>query len=225
MAEHVFISLITGSQCHNLNCILAELIHHISDQVKSLLICKTGNDSDHHYFRILLQSQFSLELNLILHFFLTEGCGIIILCNTGICLRIENIVINSVYNTSETVGTGTHQSVQTFSVERCLDFLSISVADCSHRICKYNTALQEIGILISFQLICCKVIIRKACDILYSLNIPNTLEFQVMYGHNSFYIPEKLILLEAVMKIYRNQSCLPVMTVDHIRSEANHRKN
>ena len=43
--------------------------------------------------------------------------------------------------------------------------------------------------------------------------------------NNSFYIPEKLILLKAVMEIYRNQTCLPVMTVDHIRPETDHRKN
>ena len=42
---------------------------------------------------------------------------------------------------------------------------------------------------------------------------------------DSLDIPEKFILLEAVVQIYGNKSGLPVMTVYNIRSESDNRKN
>ena len=62
-----------------------------------------------------------------------------------------------------------------------------------------------------------KIIIRKTCDLPYCFYIPYSLEFQVMDSHNCADPSEKFILLERIMKIHRNKTCLPVMTVDHIR--------
>ena len=47
----------------------------------------------------------------------------------------------------------------------------------------------------------------------------------VSYTHLRLDIPEKFILLEAVVQIYGNKSGLPVMTVYNIRSESDNRKN
>ena len=41
---------------------------------------------------------------------------------------------------------------------------------------------------------------------------------------DSLDIPEKFILLEAVMQINRNKTSLPVMAVDDVWSESDHRK-
>ena len=140
MTEHILIAFVTGSECHDLHCILTQLIHHISDQVKSLLVCQTGYDSDHHGFRVLFQSQILLKLDLIFHFFLTEGCRIVCLGDIWVCFRVKFIVINTIYNTAQVIGTCTHQTVQTLSVERCLDFFCISAAYRCNCICKDNTA-------------------------------------------------------------------------------------
>ena len=51
------------------------------------------------------------------------------------------------------------------------------------------------------------------------LHIIYTLEFQVMYGHDGLNSPEELILLEAVVQINRNKTCLPVMAVNNVRAE------
>ena len=45
-----------------------------------------------------------------------------------------------------------------------------------------------------------------------------------MYGHDGLNSPEKLILLEAVVQINRNKTCLPVMAVNNVRAEINYRK-
>ena len=122
------------------------------------------------------------------------------------------------------MGTRIKKSVKTFSVERSLDFFCISITYCSNCICKYNATLQEVCIFVCFQLIRCKIIIRQTSDTLYSLHIPDTLEFQVVNGHNCLDSPEKFVLLERIVKINRYKTCLPVMTVNNVRSESDHRK-
>ena len=99
------------------------------------------------------------KLQLILHLLLTE-CGCIIACSQIlICLRVKFIIIDTIYNSPQAVSTGTKKSVKTFSIEWCLNLICICVTYCSNSISKDYTALQEITILVSFQLIRCKVII------------------------------------------------------------------
>ena len=45
-----------------------------------------------------------------------------------------------------------------------------------------------------------------------------------MYGHDGLNSPEELILLEAVVQINRNKTCLPVMAVNNVRTEIDYRK-
>ena len=78
MTEHILIALFSCSKHYDLYCILTEFIHYICDQVKALLICQTGNDSDQHRIRIFIQSKIFLKLDLILNFFLTESLCIVI---------------------------------------------------------------------------------------------------------------------------------------------------
>ena len=225
VTEHILIAFFTGTEDNDLNRILAKLIHDVSDQIESFLICQAGYDTDHHGLWILLKSEIFLKLDLILDLFLAEILRIVVSGDVWICLRIEFIVINTIYNTSQAVGPCIEKTIQLFTVEWCFDLLCVSITYCGDRICKYYTALQEVGILIRLQFIRCKIVIRKPCNILNSLNIPYTLEFQVMYCHNSLDSTEEFILLERIMKVNRNKSCLPVMTVNDIRSESDHRKN
>ena len=225
VAEHIFIAFFAGTKYNNLNCILTQLVHDVCDQVKSLLVCQTGNDADKHCVRIFVQPEISLKLKLVFDFFLAEGLCIIILCNVFICLRIEYIIINSVDDTAKVMGTCTEKSIQPFSVKRCLDLFGISITYCCYCICKYNSTFEEVCIFVCFQLIRGKIVIRKTSNALYGLYIPYALEFQVVDCHNSLDSPEKFILLERIMQIYRNKTCLPVVAVDHIRAESDHREH
>ena len=225
MTEHILITFLTGTKRNDLYRILTQFIHDISNQIKSLLVCQTGYNADHHSFRILLKSKIFLKLYLILDLLFAEVLCIVVSGDIRICLRIEFIVINTIYNTAQAVGSRIEKSVQLLTIKRCLDFFCIGITYCGNGICKYHTALQEVCVLVCFQFIRCKVVIGKACDILNSLNIPYTLKFQVMYCHNSLDSTEEFILLERIVKVNRNKSCLPVMTVDDIRSESDHRKN
>ena len=224
MTEHIFVALISGSEDHKLNCILAHFIHHICNKIKALLVCETGYDSDHHYLWINLKSQVFLKLKFIFYFFLAEITGVVILSDKRICFRIKYIIVNSVYNSSQAVGSGAHQPIQALSVKRRFNFFCVCITYSSYRIRKNNSALQEIGVSVCFQFIWSKIIIRKTCDLPYCFYIPYSLEFQVMDSHNCADPSEKFILLERIMKIHRNKTCLPVMTMDHIRAKTDHRK-
>ena len=121
--------------------------------------------------------------------------------------------------------SGTEKTIQTFSIERSLDFFRISITYRSYCISKNNSTFQEVCIFVCFQFIRCKIIIRKSCDSLNSLYIPYSLEFQIVNCHNCLDSPEKFILLEGIMQIYRNKTCLPVMAVNHVRAESDDRKH
>ena len=56
------------------------------------------------------------------------------------------------------------------------------------------------------------------------LHIPHTLEFQVVDRHDRLDIPEKLAAVEFVLEMHRDKSRLPVVAVDDIRLEADHRQ-
>ena len=225
VTEHVFIALVPCSKHDNLHCILAQFVHNIGDQVKSLLVSQTGNDADKHCFRIFVKPEISLKLEFIFYLFLAESLGIICLGDVLVCLLIEYVVVNSVDDSSQAVGTCLKKTFQTFAVERGFDFLRICFAHCSHSVCKDDSSFQEVGVFVCFQFIRSKIVVGKSRNSLYCLHIPYALEFQVVDRHNCFYIPEKLILLESIVKIYRYKSCLPVMAVDNVRTESDHRKH
>ena len=81
MTEHILILYISGSEYYDLHCILAELIHDVIHKVESLLVCQTGNHTDQHDMRILVQSQFFLKRRLIDHFVLAEILDRKVLCD------------------------------------------------------------------------------------------------------------------------------------------------
>ena len=77
-----------------------------------------------------------LKLDLILDLFLAEILRIVVSGDVWICLRIEFIVINTIYNTSQAVGPCIEKTIQLFTVEWCFDLLCVSITYCGDRICK-----------------------------------------------------------------------------------------
>ena len=111
MAEHIFIPVFAGSKNHKLNILGADFVHDALDQVKALLVRKAGNDADHELLIVPLKSKFFLERPLVLDLFLAEGAGVIVLDNIGVCLRVEFVVVDAVYDSAQVAGTRTHEAV------------------------------------------------------------------------------------------------------------------
>ena len=61
-----------GAEDHDLNIVIAKLVHHIVDQVKSLLSGKPAYHSDHELLFILDQAELLLKRKLVFDFFLAE---------------------------------------------------------------------------------------------------------------------------------------------------------
>ena len=72
MTEHILVAFFSRSKDHKLQILLAHLIHHVRDQVETLLISKTGYDADQELPLVLIQSEFLLEGLLVLHLLLAE---------------------------------------------------------------------------------------------------------------------------------------------------------
>ena len=224
MTEHILILFFASTECHDLHSILTELVHHICYQVKAFLVSQSGNDTNHHRLMVLLQIQFFLKRCLVLDFLSPEIRYIIVLHNAWICFRIIILIIDSVHNTGQTVRSCIHQTVQAFSIEWHLNLFCISIAYSCDPICIDNSTFQIIGILICFQLIRCEIILRQSRDVTNPLRIPCALKLQIVNGHDRLDSSIPLITIAEIIKVYRNESCLPVMTVDDIWSEINKRQ-
>ena len=223
MPEHIFVLFISCSKRHDLDRILAKFIHHIGDQVKALLICEPGHDSQHHDVMILLQVQFLLKRDLILYLLPPETVRCVVFLDVGIRGRVVIFIVNSVHNSGQAVRAGIHKPLQLLPVERRLYLFGIGVAHRGDPVRIHDAALQVIGILVRFQLVRRKIILRKSRNISYPLGIPCPLELQVMYSHDRLDPPVILIPIAEIIQIYRNQPCLPVMAVNDVRPEADHR--
>ena len=224
MPEHILVLILAGPKYDKLNRVLAHLVHHIGDQVESLLIRQTGDNANQHGLVVYSKSQLLLERRFVLHFFLPEVAHIIVPGNVLVCLRIVVFVIDAVDDPRQTVGSCVHQAVQSLAVEGHLDLLRVGVADGSHPVRIDDAALQIIGILVGLQLVRREIIFGKPGDVHHPLGIPHALELQVMYGHDGLDPPEVLIPVPEVVKIHRDQTGLPVMAVDDVRTEIKKRQ-
>ena len=117
------------------------------------------------------------------------------------------------------MSSGIHQSVHALAVERSLNLLCICLRYCCNGICEHETALKKVGILVCLKLVRSKEVIRQTCYLLNILNIPLALEFDIMNSHYRLDSSVEITTGKSFMKIYRNKSCLPVMTMYKIRTE------
>ena len=140
MAEHILIFCFPGSQYYNLYCILAELIHHIINQIKSLLIGQSGHNTEHHHLRILVQSKLLLQRQLVGNLVLAECIDRKTFCDPCILKWTVLIIIQSIYNSTKVIGSCTHQTIETFSKKRCLDLLRVCLTYRCHFIRIDDTA-------------------------------------------------------------------------------------
>ena len=63
---------------------------------------------------------------------------------------------------------------------------------------------------------------RKSGNALHSLGVPLTLELQIVNGDNGLHVAEELSVMETLLHVYGNQTCLPVVAVYHIRLKTDH---
>ena len=159
MTEHIFITFITGSKNYKLDCILTKFIHNICDQIKTFLICQTGYDTNHHGFWIFLKSKVFLKLNFIFYLFFSECSCVICLCDIWICLRVEYVIINTIYDSSQAVSPCTHKTIQFFTIKWCFNLFCICITYSGDCISKYDTTFQIVGIFICLKFICCEIVI------------------------------------------------------------------
>src|SRR5699024_2772862 len=118
-----------------------------------------------------------------------------------------------------------HQSVKPLSVERSLDLIRVALPYSCELIRINDTALQRVCVLVGFELVRNEIVLRMSFDPSHGLCIPHHLELQVMYRHDRLDAAVVFAEISEIIKIDRDQSCLPVVAVDQIRTETDHRKD
>ena len=224
VTEHVLVLLIPGTEHHELDIILAELIHDTLDEIEALLVGETGYDTDHHLARIHVHAELLLECLLVLRLLLPEVACVERLYEVLIRLRIPVIIVDAVNDAAEIMRTCAKQSIEALSVERHLDLLRIGIGNRRDRVGIHETTLQEVTILLTLELIRCEVVVGQLGEALDRLHIPYTLELEVMDRDHRLDGAVVLSAGETVMQQYRNETGLPVVTVDHIRMPVEQRQ-
>ena len=217
VTEHVLVLLIAGTEYHELDIILAELIHDALDEVETLLVGETGYDTDHHLARIHVHAELLLERLLVLRLLLTEVAGVERLYEVLIRLRIPVIIVDTVDDTAEVMCTCAEQSIEALAVERHLDLLGVGIGNRRDRVGIHDTTLQEVTILLTLELIRCEVVVGQLGEALDRLHIPNALELQVVDRDDRLDGAIVLSAGETIVEKHRNETGLPVVAVDHIR--------
>ena len=183
MVEHIFILTFAGTENHQLYIHRRQqLIHHISDQIKSFLVCHTRYDTNQKSVFSLWKTKLLLESCFVFllsdKYILTTEIGV----NIRIDLRIILFVINSVKDTVETVSSGTHESIESLATFHGRNLFRIGRAYRRYCICIYNTALQIVCLSIRFQFTGIKNLFWKSCNIHNFLYSPSTLKLHIVDG-------------------------------------------
>ena len=224
MSEHILVSFFSSTKNNKLYIFSTELIHDICYKVKSFLVCKSWNETNHKLSLILCKSKFLLKCNFILPLFFSEGYLVIIVGNSLICLWIIFIIINTINDAGQNVGSCSHKTIKILPIEWRLDLFCICFTNCCNTVCIYNTTFKIVCIIVCFKFIRCKVFIRKTCNIFNLLKIPYSLEFKIMNCHYRLNSLIKFTLWESFLKIYGNETGLPVVAMNYIWSESKNRK-
>ena len=127
MLEHILISRVACADNHKLCVLVADALHCIVDKVKSLLIGETGDYSYHILAFVHRKSQLLLKFFLVLCLLLPD----IILVEFGKYLlivgRVEYLIVNTVYDSTQRRCTSPEKSVKLLAEERILYLLCVGL--------------------------------------------------------------------------------------------------
>ena len=125
----IFVFTIPGTKYYNLCMFIHDLRHDRINQIQSFLICQAGNQSDHKFVFILVQPQLFLQITFVF-LFLIQYIGSIIVCiQSVICNWIPDVIVNTIYDTSQFTGMISQMGVQRFTIVFALDLPRIGIAD------------------------------------------------------------------------------------------------
>ena len=225
IAEHILIASFACAKNNYLNSILAELIHNAVNKVEALLVCETGNYTDHHNVGIFIEPKLSLKSKLVLNLFISEVISIEVIFNVLVCFGIKFYIVDTVNDTGENTALCAKQRIKVFTVFGSFDLFCISITNCCNSVSINDTTLEKVNSVVCFKLIGCEIFIGKACDIAKNVLAVDTLELQVVNCHNCADTAEEQITLEAIVEIYGNKTGLPVVTVNDVGAEADNGKS
>ena len=224
MPEHVLVAFLTGPENDYLYIVLAQFIHYVGDKIEAFLVGQTAHDTDHHLLLVLVKTQLFLQSQLVLDLFLAKILCIVRFDYELVCHRIIFVIVYPVNDTAQVIGSGTEQAVKALTVEGHLDLFRIGIGYRCDGIGKDQASLKEVTVLVCLKLVRCEEIIGKSRKRPHGLNVPDTLELEIVDGHYRLHVPEKLSVMEPLLQEYGNKTRLPVVAVNDIRLKTDHRQ-
>ena len=213
---------IAGAQQHDLCAGLHQLGQNCCDQIQALLAGQTADHADHRNVAVLLQAQLALQHDLILGLVLEVGREVVdpdVLVVAGSVI----IVVNTVQDADQVVLAGAEQAVQALAVEVGLDLLSVGGRYGGDLVSVHQTALHAGSGAVELQLIGGVALHAQANQILHVAQTAYALILQVVNGVDGLDL--RIYRQVAILNLQhrRDQAGLPVVAVQHVGHEVQHR--
>ena len=141
VAEHILILIITCTEDYYLHVLLADILHHISDKVKALLVGKTADYTHKEAVVIKLQAKLCLESTLVVYLLFEDCLLVVFLVYHHILRRVELVIVDTVDDTTKVMLSCSHKPVKALAEERGLYLICIGLRNCSYCICIHKAAL------------------------------------------------------------------------------------
>ena len=216
VAEGIFIAPVTGAENHKLGVAVHDLGENGIDQIKTLLVCQTGNQTDDELAVILLETEFFLQSALILLLFLQRISKRVICGEQFVRRGIPDVHINAVDNTAELGGMVAQMGIKTFPVIRGLNLPGVGVGHGGDHIRIGKTALEHVhGVLILQEDVVVEKTVRQAGPVFQPRDIAHSLEAEIMDGEHGLCAGD-FCAGKLRAEIHRDKRRLPVVAVDDV---------
>ena len=185
MAEHILVLRVACADDDELRVLVTDTLHCIAYEIKTLLVGKARYDSHHILAAVNRQTELLLKLCLVVSFLLLEVARVVLRKDTAVLVRVKNVVVDSVEDTAQRCRTRTEKSVKLFTEERILNLLGICFAYGGYVVSVNESALEHICVFVELKLVGGEHIVGQSGIVLEVLDIPHTLELEIMDSHDS----------------------------------------
>ena len=217
VAECILVPGIACAQNDNLGVAVDHLRHDAGDEIQSLLVGQAGDEADHKFAFILLQSEAFLQSTLVLFLFLYRVGCVIARGQKRIFRAVPLLDIDAVNDAAQLPGVVAQMRIQFLPIEIRLDLSGVGVADGGDHIRVGQAALHKVGIVVALlQHIDVEQVIGQSGPVLDGRNAVDALEAEIVDCEHCLRAAYRGSGKQG-LQINGHQGRLPVVAVDHIR--------
>ena len=223
--QRIGILLVPGSDYNQLRLFLHQLIHDMGDKIQTFGFYQAGDHGQHRDIPVYGQPQFPLHRFFCQRLFHEHVRSIKMNRNVRIRLRIVFLFIHPVQDASDLSGAQRHIILQPFPKIRIGDLFRVGRAYGGNIIRIAHPGLHKIHVAGIFDISVMQQAQGHSQHVFHNIPAKHALIFQVMDRINIFQPLIERVLHKIFFQIGAQQPRVPVIAVDHVRTESDIRQH